>query len=253
MFFGNWAFLFEVMIYVGLGLPLVNLLMGLIGGMGGSSAEGELDVGGETDFELDTDLDADFEVELSPEAELIPADFGLEAHPAELGLDFNSADLAPPEAGAGPGLAKGFPVRFNMYCLCLSLVVMGAMGIFALTNFAGPMRAVMIAAGVVLAVVAYVLLYRLVVFPLKRNDASALKAGNLRFRHAKVTFRILPDSPGKIETKDAVGARISYQAAMDPKLCFAERIEEAEEVVITRVDKENNTCYVTLAQEKLIP
>lgn len=224
MLFGKLAFVFEVMIYVGLGLPLANLLLGLLSG--GGDVAGEL--GADADLSFQGDIAADIQVEL------------------EMAGGEGSAGSADLE---GVGAQGGF-LRFDVYSLCLALVVMGAMGVYALEAHTGIMRLIVLGIGIVMALGAYGLLYRLLIVPLKQNKSEAMKVQSLQFRHAIVTFRILKDSPGKIQTKDAVGAVISYRAELDPHICKLDQIEEGEEVVITELDKAQNLCYVTLAQRK---
>lgn len=239
MFYGNLAFVFEVMVYVGLGLPLVNLLMGLISGGGSSGSDAGGDISGDLDMVFDADLD--FATDVS-------ADFDVSADlDITTGTDVGGGEAGGGELSAG-SIHKGFLVRFDIYCFCFSLVVMGAMGIFTVSNFDGITRIVVLAGGLCLAIVSYILVYRFIMLPLKKNNADALKAQSLRFRHAIVTFRITRDSPGKIQTQDGVGAVISFLAELDPDICMVDRIEELQEVVITDIDKERNLCYVTPAQ-----
>lgn len=235
MFFGELSFLFEVMIYVGLGLPLVNLLLGLLGG-GGDSSGGELDgdLSGDLDFDLDFDIDLDV------------------GSGGELGADFDLSELAAEASGSVDAVSsgRGVPLRFNMYCLCLSLVVMGAIGIFVTQTMEGFAQTIALLCGAAMAVGTYLLFYRFVIGPMAANNAAALSRNKLRLRRATVSFRIKPDSPGKIETRDAVGAIISYPAEMDPQICKEELIEEGKEVIITEFDSEKRLCYVTVAQYK---
>lgn len=250
MFFGELAFVFEVMLYVGLGLPLVNLLLSLFGSLGGSGSGADADVDADVDVDIELDGDVGWDADADLDLELDAPDLDLDFDAGDVELELDGAGAAASGATAAHG--GGFPLRFNMYCLCFAFVVMGAMGIFALERFEGAMRAVMLAVGVVLALAAYVLLYRLVVRPLKQNDARALNAESLRYRHAIVTFRILSDSPGTIRTRDATGAVISYRAEMDADVCRLGRLEEGTEVIITDLDKEKRLCYVTLAQRKIL-
>ncbi len=241
MLFGRLAFVFEVMIYVGLGLPLVNLLASVISGLGDSGPELDVD----TDLSVDGGLDGvDFD---APD---LDADFDLDAGGPPIEADGVDLDVAhAPEAPPGGG---GFPLRFNLYSLCLAFVVMGAFGIFSLETLTGAARTAMLIAGAALAVAAYALLYRFVVWPMKRNKADALAQNDLQFRHARVTFRITRDSPGLIETRDAVGAVISYRAQMDTDICRRERIEEGEEVIVSDIDRAQNLCSVVPAKNKLL-
>ena len=212
MFFGSLAFVFEVMLYVGLGLPLINLLVSAVGG--GGEATGEFEVSGEA--------------------------------AAELGeVNFEAGDAAPESGG------EGF-LAFDVYCLCLALVVTGACGMFSVSNFAAAALLLAIICSTLAGIGAYGLLYRLVIRPLKRNDAEALKQRSLSFRHARVSFRVEHDSPGQIQTTDAGGAVISYRAQLDPQICTLSRIEEGEEVIITEIREADGLCYVTLAQRKIL-
>lgn len=135
MFFGSLAFIFEVMVYVGLGLPLVHLIVSAIGAAGDSSADMD------ADFSADGGLDAgpDFD---TPDLEAPEIDFEAEAPD----IDMGGAPTASPSGG--------FSLRFNLYCLCLSFVVMGATGIYALEALSGTAQAVMLIAGAALAVAA---------------------------------------------------------------------------------------------------
>ncbi len=236
MFFGSLAFVFEVMIYVGLGLPLVHLLVSVIGAAGDSGPDVDVD----TDLSLDGGLDTGADLDTP---DLDAGEFDFEAGDADLGV--GSAPSAAP-----PG--NGFLLRFNLYCLCLAFVVMGAIGIFSIETLTGAAQVVMLVVGAVLALAAYVLLYRFVIWPLKRNKANALKQNDLRFRHARVTFRITQDGAGTIETRDAVGAVISYRAQIDTDICKLERIEEGEEVIVSDIDRAQNLCYVVPAQHKIL-
>ena len=223
MFFGSLAFIFEVMIYIGLGLPLVNLLMSVVGG--GADGAGEAELGGEVSPDLGGDLG--------------------EVNLGDLDLDFDGGEPAADSSG------EVF-LGFDMYCLCLALVVTGACGIFSVSNFGVGTLLIAIACSILGGAFAYGLLYRLVIRPLKQNDAAALSKKTLRFRHARVTFRIEEDSPGQIQTWDAGGAVISYRAQLDPAVCKLSRIETGEEVIITEIKKEESLCYVTLAQRKVL-
>lgn len=235
MFWGSLSFIFEVMIYVGLGLPLANLLLGQLGSGADGAPEMDADVGGDFSGDLGADVDLDFD---APDLDLDA--FGADA----------AADLGEVELSGEAEVPAGMPLRFNIYCLCLSLVVMGAIGVFAMETQSGLPQFFTIASGFVLALAAYALLYRFVIGPLKTNDAAALRSKDLQYRHAKVSFRILPDSPGKIETTDAVGAAISYRAEMDTDICKTDRIDEGEEVVITEIFPEQGLCYVTVPTRK---
>ncbi len=209
------SFVFEILLYVGLGLPLLNLILGAF-----SAAHGGASAGAEAADALE----------------------GADA------LDADAPDL--PEAADAPGgeagceVEKVSPFRFNVYCLCLSLVVLGATGIYATNKLTGLALVLTLAGGLALALAAYFLLYRFVVRPLQKNKAPALSMHSLLHRHATVSFPILQNRPGKIETVDAVGAAISYSAELDPDICKVERIEEGEEVIITDIQPKTHLCYV---------
>lgn len=232
MIFERLAFIFEVMIYVGLGLPLLNVLIGFLGGLGSSGP----DVGGDLSADAPGDLDALGDVDIDLD---IDADIG----------DAGDLDLDGIDAGDAP---QGIFIRFNMYCLCLALVVMGALGLYTVTNLGGILRIIGVAGSAVLAFAAYVLVYRFVFYPLKRNDPRALNAKTLKFAHAIVISPITHENPGKIQTVDAVGAVISYLARIDEDICPLKRIEEGEEVIITEVDGSKGICSVYPARYKVL-
>jgi hypothetical protein len=237
MLFDRLAFIFEVMVYVGLGLPLVNLLFGFFSNLGHSSADLDGDVSGNADF-----LHPPNHPEAPSDIPIADVQIGA-VHMSDLPV--SNPHLSGAEA-VNLDPHNGFSVRFNTYCLCLALVVQGTVGIFATTNLDGMTRILVLGGGFCFAVTAYILFYRIVIHTLKKNNAEALRTQNLTFRRAYVSFRILPDSPGKIQTFDQVGAIISFLAELDPDICKVERIDEGEEVIITSFVKEQNLCYVTL-------
>ncbi len=236
------AFLFQVILYVGLGLPLVNLLLGLIGSFGHSSPEVDTDFSPDADVDVDTDLDFDTDLDLDTDVDV---SFDAEVSGGEVHGDAIGAEAA-------TGGSHGFFVRFNVYCMCLAMVVLGAMGIFAVERFTGMTQLAVIGLGVIFAITAYILLYRFLILPLKRNDAKALQNSHLRYKHAIVTFRIKKDSPGKIKTIDAVGATITYQAEIDADLSKLALIEEGEEVIITDLNLAEGLCFVIPAQHTIL-
>lgn len=238
MFYGSLAFVFELLVYLGIGLPLVNLIISLIGGIGSGSASADIDAeipaGAELSADLDLDLDLDLDMDIDADFDFADAD-ALSAGGSEA-----------PGASGAPTAGKGFALRFNIYCLCFAFVVMGAFGIFALNSFSGVAQIIMLALGLALALLAYIFLYRFVVYPLKKNKAEAFNMKSLRFRHVAVLSPVTVADVGKIETTDSVGARISYLALLDPDVCKVSRIEAGEKAIITRIDEKQNICYITL-------
>lgn len=235
------SFVFQVMLYVGFGLPLLNVLFGLVGGLFNGFADIDTDVSADSDLDIDGELDVD-------------TDFDFDAATDGLGeAPSQAVELEVAEGNVGsPSESHGVFVRFNVYCICLSLVVMGSIGVFAVQSLTGVTQLLVIGLGGGLAVAAYVLLYRFVIYPLKKNDAKALQNKRLRFKHAIVTFRVKSDSPGKIKTIDAVGATITYRAELDKDITKVDKIDEGEEVVITDLNEAEGLCYVIPAQHSIL-
>jgi len=149
--------------------------------------------------------------------------------------------------GAGGGLSALFP--FNIMCLCLFLIVFGAMGRATLGLMTNPLFTVLLLAGCfVVAAFFYWALYKILIKRLKENDASAISLHDLRGMSGEVTLSIRGDSMGTISVRDSTGAAISFRAKVDP--CLKDRmppvIPKGEQVVITEVDAENKLCYISM-------
>jgi len=170
-------------------------------------------------------------------------DVDVDVPPADVG----AASGAPPGTSTNVGNTAVIP--FNVMCLCLFLVVFGALGHIAKLFMASPLLTVLlIAACVGLAALAYWGLYVLLIKRLKNSDSTVMSLNDFVDKHAEVTLRITKDSMGTISVSDNTGAPISFRAKMDPKLkCqLPDIIAQGESVIITEVDNENSLCYVSV-------
>jgi len=153
-------------------------------------------------------------------------------------------DVGEGATGSGNGL-----MPFNLKCLCLFLVVFGALGHMArpfMTNLLFTVFLLIICFSV--AGLVYWALYKFLVKRLKENDASALSYQKLPGKWAEVTLPISGDSMGTISLKDSTGVAISFRAKIDPFLKdkMPPVIKKGESVVITEVDAEHKLCYVSI-------
>lgn len=214
------SFVLETMIYIGIGLPIVNLLLGFISSGGG-------DGGGDVDVDAGPDLDMDADIDLDADAVF------------ELDVGDASAD---PDISSHSGGKNA--IGFNLYCLCLAFVILGAVGSYGIRVAQSAVSlGLFLFSALLMAVAAYCAVYYCIIRVLKNNDAPALKMDNLRGQTATVVFRITSDSPGQIQAHDAVGALITYRAELAPETTV-QRVEEGQLVTITEVDKKNQVCIV---------
>lgn len=103
------------------------------------------------------------------------------------------------------GLDSPFPV--NITCLFFSFAIVGLVG-GRLNKLVSPVLALLTA--LVCGGAGYVLLYRFVIQPLKRNDASAIRIRDLRGAVGTVTTAIPHGGIGEAQFKDKLGSPISY-------------------------------------------
>ena len=160
------------------------------------------------------------------------------------------ADL---DAGVETGVKGGAIIPFNVMCLCLFLVVFGALGHIAKGFMSSLLLVVLLlAACLILAGLAYWALYVLLVKRLKNSDSSALSYQDLHGKTAEVTLAITADSMGTVSLKDSTGAPISFRAKMDPDLKdqLPDTIAKGESVIITDIDLEHKLCHVSLPFSK---
>jgi len=166
----------------------------------------------------------------------------------DVDVDVPSAD-AGAASGAGTNVGNSAVIPFNVMCLCLFLVVFGALGHIAKLFMASPLLTVLLlAACVLLAALAYWGLYVLLIKRLKNSDSTVMSLDDYLGKRAEVTLRITQDSNGTISVKDNTGAPISFRAMMDPELKdqMPDTIAQGESVIITELDNENKLCYVSL-------
>ena len=216
---GSLNYTFNICIIIGFVIPLLNLITGWFGSFFSAG------------IDLDLDASADFNLDVS-------ADISLDA----------SADFSV-DAGIDTEVGSGGVIPFNIMCLCLSLVVFGALGHMIKRFMTTPMLVVLLLlVCLFFAGLSYWALYTLVIKRLKQNDASALAYVDLKGKSAEVTLRISSDSIGTISLPDSTGAPISFRAKMDPdlKAQMSGAIAQGESVIITDVDKEHKLCYVSV-------
>ena len=166
----------------------------------------------------------------------------------DIDVDVPSVD-AGDVSGADTSVGNNAVIPFNVMCLCLFLVVFGALGHIARLFMANTLMIVLLLiACICLAALAYWGLYVLLIKRLKNSDSTVKKLSDYYGERAEVTLRITQDSNGMISVHDNTGAPISFRAMMDPELKnqMPETIAQGESVIITEIDKENNLCYVSL-------
>lgn len=147
------------------------------------------------------------------------------------------------------------PFPFNILCACLFLIVFGALGIALEGRMTTPPLAVLLTLACAAAgVAAYILLYRLVIRRLKRNDPSALSFADLPGARGEVTLRIVGDRFGTISVRDSTGAALSFRAKIDPQLrgYIGEAIPQGAKIVVTEVDLNGKFCYVSTPEESIV-
>ena len=152
-------------------------------------------------------------------------------------------------SGTSTNVGTSAIIPFNVMCLCLFLIVFGALGHIAKLFMTSLLLTILlIIACVCLAALAYWGLYVLLIKRLKNSDSVVMSLNDYLGNSAEVTLRITQDSMGTISVKDNTGAPISFRAKMDPELKsqLPDIIAQGESVVITEVDNENNLCYVSV-------
>ena len=165
---------------------------------------------------------------------------------ADLDVDVPSADAV---AGGNTSVGSSAVIPFNVMCLCLFLVAFGALGHIAKLFMNSPLlTALLLAACICLAALAYWGLYVLLIKRLKNSDSVVMSLNDYLGMRAEVTLRIAQDSMGTISVQDNTGAPISFRAKMDPELKnqMPDIIAQGENVFITEVDNENKLCYVSV-------
>ena len=228
-------YVFNISILIGVVIPLLNLLTGWFGGF--------FSVGADVDFDASVDASVDVSVDVSTDVSLdVGADAGMDAG---TGTGADSATTS---------VATSAVIPFNIMCLCLFLMVFGAMGHMMKWFMSGALMTALLLAGcIVVAGLAYFAMYKLLVKRLRNNDASALTYHDLRGKRAEVTLTIREGSVGTISLRDSTGAAISFRAKIDADLKgqMPESIPTGEFVIITDVDKSCKLCYVSMPFNKL--
>ena len=220
-------YIFNICIIIGFVIPLLNLLTGWFGSFFSTGIDIDLDASADFNLDVSTDISIDVSTDISLDAS----------------ADFNV------DAGMDTDVGSGGVVPFNIMCLCLFLVVFGALGHMVKRFMIAPLFvALLLFACFTLAALSYWALYTLVIKRLRQNDASALAYPDLKGKAATVTLRIASDSIGTISLLDSTGARITFRARMDPDLKdqMNDAIAQGESVIITDIDRENKLCYVSV-------
>ena len=228
-------YIFNISILIGFVIPLLNLLTGWFGSF--------LGVGADIDFDASPDVGAG-----------VDADAGLGVS-AGAGVDIGADISADTGVGAGAetNIGNNAVVPFNVMCLCLFLVVFGALGHVAKLFMYNTLLVILLLLScLVIAALAYWALYTLLIKRLKDNDASATSYRDLRGKKAEVTLVIKADSIGTISIKDNIGAAISFRAKIDPDLKsqMPDSIAAGDTVIITDIDKKDKLCYVSVPFHK---
>jgi len=212
-------YIFNICILIGFVIPLLNLITGWFGSF----------LGAGIDIDLDSSVD-------------VSADVSIDAS-VDAGMD----------AGAETNVQGGGLIPFNIMCLCLALVVFGAVGHMLRSLMTFPLLTALLLLGcLIMAGLAYWALYKLLIVRLKNSDSTVMAYKDLRGKSAEVTLSIRADSVGTISMRDSTGAPISFRAKIDPDLKsqMPETIQNGETVVITEVDLENKQCFVSLPFRK---
>ncbi|MDL2258437.1 hypothetical protein LJC42_04720 [Eubacteriales bacterium OttesenSCG-928-K08] len=137
---------------------------------------------------------------------------------------------------------------FNILCLCLLLVVFGALGKLFLQWMSSTLLVVLfLLLALALGICGYVLLYKLVIKKLRQNEPIAMMFEQVPGQRGEVTLRINEDSIGTISVRDSTGAFISFRAKIDPTLksYIGETIPQGTAIVVTGVDEKEKLCYVS--------
>jgi len=210
-------YIFNICIIIGFVIPLLNLVTGWFGGF----------------FDAGADVD-------------VPSlDAGGSGADVSAGADVG--------AGADTSIGNSALIPFNIMCLCLFLVVFGALGHIAKLFMTSSLTIVLLlVACVCVAALSYWGLYVLLIKRLKNSDSTTMTLCDLHGERAEVTLRITKDSNGMISVKDNIGAPISFRAMMDPELKsqMPDILSQGESVIITEIDRENNLCYVSVPVKK---
>lgn len=121
---------------------------------------------------------------------------------------------------------------FNISCLMMSLVVVGALGL-CLDNYLNPIVSLIIS--FIFGVIAYGLTLKFIVLPLKSNKADAETIHDFKHKVGTVTVTIPVNGTGEIEVDSKIG-KISYQAKANTSDFETEPIPKGTKVLVTGSD-----------------
>lgn len=200
------SYIFNVLILLGLAVPLLDVLLGVFG----SIINVDFEIGGHhfgDMFHLNAGADA---------ATDVSGDAG--AH-----LPFNIMCLcfAMVVFGALGKLTLSLMISVFVVVVCMTGLLAVSFG-------------------------AYLALYHFVVKPLRQNNPKAFVEWDLFAAKGRLLLRITKDSPGTVSLKDNTGAHISYTAKAKENVLALWNgvIPQGTQVVVTDVDARNKTLYV---------
>ena len=144
---------------------------------------------------------------------------------------------------------------FNILCLCLFLIVFGALGIAVerwMTSLIATILLMLLISGA--GAGAYALLYCFVIQKLRSSNPVALSYADLLGERGEVILRVKGEEYGMISVRDSIGAAISFRAKIDPELreYVGETIPQGTIVVVTEVCAEAKFCYVSTPEGSAI-
>lgn len=147
----------------------------------------------------------------------------------------------------GLSFTEFLPLR-PMSILAL-ITVFGAVGVSLSIAWSMVAKPIIFVVAVVLGYAVSLIIEKLILRPLKNNDASAMKANELVGQTAEVTVRIRPGGAGEVSVKNARGI-FNYRACLFEE--EGEMIDTGEVVGIFKVSDDKGTVFVVaLDQAKL--
>lgn len=147
----------------------------------------------------------------------------------------------------GHGASADNFAPINIMCICFSLVVFGAVGRLVEVFMINTLFTIGCFLGLIaISIGSYIVLYKFVVAPLKKNNAKAITAWDLLGTRGTLTLRINADSQGTVSLKDSTGAMISYVATAkeDVLKIWEYEIPQGIEVTVIDVDLDKKTVFI---------
>lgn len=147
-------------------------------------------------------------------------------------LDFLDLDF---DAGASDA-----PLPFNIMALSFGVLVLGACGKIVLVLGGNWVFSLIL--GFILGCLAFCLLTRFVIRPLKRNSPQAPSIRDLRWKEGVIQLAVRPDFTGTVRVLNSVGSYVTYNAKTAPWV--TEELPVGMEVLIVEIDEEKKLCTV---------